>query len=407
MSVIAYLCNRYPAISNTFILQEVTALRKLGVPIETISVRPPRAGDLLASVDREEHARTHYLLPPRIGELLQAHLWALLSRPRRYLQTLLLAWRLSAQGARARVWQLLYFAEAVMVWHYCRRRGVRHLHAHFAYVASDDALLAAHLGGWSWSFSMHGPPEFYDVRGTRLAAKVERADAVICISDFCRSQLMSFVDEAHWAKLHVIRCGIFTERYARRVPRLASSSRAINVLTVARLVPVKGHAVLLDAIAALTARGIDVTATWIGDGPERDALLQRARRLGVERRVRMLGAVGQDDIRSEYEAADIFCLPSFAEGLPVVLIEAMAMELPVVATQVMGVPELVEHGVSGLLVAPARPDLLADALELLIDAPDERASMGATGRAKVLADHDAARSGCALRSVYRELGVAA
>ena len=120
----------------------------------------------------------------------------------------------------------------------------------------------------------------------------------------------------------------------------------------------------------------------------------------------MLGAVGQDDIRAEYERADIFCLPSFAEGLPVVLLEAMAMELPVVATHVMAVPELVEHGVSGLLVAPARPDLLADALELLIDAPDERASMGATGRAKVLADHDAARSGCALRNVYRELGVA-
>ncbi len=207
MSKIAYLCNRYPAVSNTFILQEVAALRELGVPVETISVRRPRSGDLLGRADREEHARTHYLLPARVGELLQAHLLALLSRPRRYLQTLLLAWRLSASGARARVWQLLYFAEAVMVWQHCRRQGVRHLHAHFAYVASDDALLAAHLGGWSWSFSMHGPPEFYDVRGTRLAAKVERADAVICISDFCRSQLMSLVHEAHWAKLHVVRCG--------------------------------------------------------------------------------------------------------------------------------------------------------------------------------------------------------
>jgi colanic acid/amylovoran biosynthesis glycosyltransferase len=407
VSKIAYICNRYPAVSNTFILQEVAALRDLGVPVETISVRRPRSGDVLARADHDEHARTHYLLPPRVGELLRAHLSALLFRPRRYLKTLLLACRLSAHGARARLWQLLYFAEAVMVWHHCRRLDVRHLHAHFAQVASDDALLAAHLGGWSWSFSMHGPPEFYDVRGTRLAVKVERADAVICISDFCRSQLMSLVAEAHWTKLHVVRCGISPKRYARHIPRNGSTGDATNVLTVARFAPVKGHAVLLDALEVLTARGFDMTLTWIGDGPERGALEQRARRLRVARRVRMRGAVGQDDIRAEYERADIFCLPSFAEGLPVVLLEAMAMELPVVATGVMGVPELVEHGVSGLLVAPARPDLLADALELLATDPHERASMGAAGRAKVLTDHDAARSGSALRNVYRELGVAA
>jgi colanic acid/amylovoran biosynthesis glycosyltransferase len=407
MSKIAYICNRYPAVSNTFILQEVAVLRDLGIPVETISVRPPRPGDLMARADREEHARTKYLLPPRAAELLSAQLTALLSRPRRYLKTLVLACRLSPNGARARLWHLLYFAEAVMVWRHCRRLDVRHLHAHFAYVASDDALLAAHLGGWSWSFSMHGPPEFYDVRGTRLAAKVQRADAVICISDFCRSQLMGLVDEVHWAKLHVVRCGISTTRYARHAARNGSRGKAINVLTVARLVPVKGHAVLLDALGALAARGVDVELTWIGDGPERAALERRAAQLRVAHLVRMQGAVGQDDIRAEYERADIFCLPSFAEGLPVVLLEAMAMELPVVASQVMGIPELVEHGVSGLLVAPARPDLLADALELLIEAPDERASMGATGRAKVLADHDAARSGNALRNVYRELGVAA
>jgi glycosyltransferase involved in cell wall biosynthesis len=407
VSKIAYICNRYPAVSNTFILQEVAALRELGVPVETISVRRPRSGDLLARADHEEHARTTYLIPPRAGELLSAHLAAVCSRPRCYLKTLLLACRLSPEGVRARLWQLLYFAEAVMVWQHCRRRGVQHLHAHFAYVASDDALLAAHLGGWSWSFSMHGPPEFYDVRGTRLAAKVKRADAVICISDFCRSQLMSLVDETHWAKLHVVRCGISTTRYARHAAWNGRRGAAVNVLTVARLASVKGHAVLLDALAALTARGVDVELTWIGDGPERAALERRAKQLRVAHRVRMLGAVGQDDIRAEYERADVFCLPSFAEGLPVVLLEAMAMELPVVATQVMAVPELVEHGVSGLLVAPARPDLLADALELLIDAPDERASMGATGRAKVLADHDAARSGSALRNVYRELGVTA
>ncbi len=407
MNPIAYICNRYPAVSNTFILEEIRALRQLGVQVETISVRPPRPGDLLARADRDEHARSHYLLPSSAVELLRAHLTALLTRPRRYLRTLWLAWRLSAPGARAHVWQLLYFAEAALVWQHCRRRGVRHLHAHFLNVASDDALLAAHLGGWSWSLSVHGPPEFYDVPGTRLAKKVAYADAVICVSDFCRSQLMSLVDDCHWSKLHVVRCGIRPDRYHRRRPRNGSRPDAVNVLTVGRLVPVKGHAVLLEALAALVARGVVARVSLVGDGAERALLEQRARALGIERRVRMLGAVGQDDIRAEYERADIFCLPSFAEGLPVVLMEAMAMELPVVATRVMGVPELVEHGMTGLLVPPARPDLLAEALERLADDPALRASMGAAGRGKVVSEHDVMRSCHALRDVYRGLGVPA
>jgi colanic acid/amylovoran biosynthesis glycosyltransferase len=405
VSRIGYVCNRYPAVANNYILDEVLALRELGLDVEVISVRRPRPGDMLARVDYAEHARTHYLVPPGLWELCSAHLRALLTRPIQYLSTLLLAWRLSAPGFRAHLWQLLYFAEAVMVWQHCKRRDVRHLHAHHAFVASDDALLAAHLGRWSWSLSMHGPTEFYDVRGTRLAEKVAHADAVVCISDFCRSQLMGLTEPSRWNKLHVVRCGVRVERFARSAARDGTGAGPVGVLNVARHVPVKGHITLLEALVRVLERGLPVTLTLIGDGPERTTLERRVHELALEQHVRILGAVGQDDIREQYERADIFCLPSSAEGLPIVLMEAMAMELPVVASQVMGVSELVEHDVSGLLVTPARPDLLADALERLASDPALRASMGAAGRKKVLAAHDVRRSARSLSEIYRGLGV--
>lgn len=402
---IGYVTNRYPAVSNTFILREIQALRALGSSIETFSVRRPRDGDLLAEADRAESARTSYLLPAGARDLLRAHVTGLMRHPRRYLGTLALALRLAAPGLRARLWQVLYFGEAILLWHRCLARQVDHLHAHFAYVASDDALLAAHMGGWSWSFSMHGPPEFSDVIGTRLAGKVESASAVVCISDFCRSQLFGLVGRAHWAKLRVVRCGVDPAAFPA-CDRVRPPDQPVNVLTVARLARVKGHAILLHAIAELANRGISVRATFVGDGPERAGLAGLAERLGVSDCVTMVGAVGQDDIRRHYEAADIFCLPSFAEGLPVVLMEAMAMNLPVLGTSIMGVPELVENEVSGLLVRPGRSDQLADALERLVASPALRARLGEHARQKVLADHHLDITSRQLQALYRELGVA-
>ncbi len=413
MTPLAYLLNRYPAVANNYILDEVLTLRELGLDVEVVSVRPPLEGDKLSRDDREEQARTYYLLPARPARLLRAHLSAFLSRPWRYLGTVRLAWRMSAPGIRAHVWQLLYFAEAVMAWHHLSGKGVRHVHAHHAFVASDNALLAANFGQWTWSLSVHGPTEFYDVPGTRLAEKIKHADAVACISDFCHSQVMSLVDPSHWGKLRVVRCGVRAERFTRGETGNAPRSEAdkaprseVNILSVARLVPVKGHATLIDAVHDLLSRGLSITLSVIGDGPQRGLLERRVRELGIERSVAILGAVGQDDIRARYEEADIFCLPSAAEGLPIVLMEAMAMELPVVASQVMGVAELVEHGATGLLVRPARPDLLADALARLAEDPSLRASMGAAGREKVLAAHDARESARQLRELYRGLGAA-
>jgi colanic acid/amylovoran biosynthesis glycosyltransferase len=405
---IAYLCSRYPAVSHAFVQREVLALRRRGVDVRTFTIRRADASQLLSRADREEYETTRAVLPPRWGALVAAHLRAALGSWGAYLGTFARATELGRPGLRGRLWQVFYFAEAIQVWRECQKQGVSHIHAHFANVGSDVALLAAHYGAAAgrgprtWSFTMHGPAEFYDVTAHRLPEKVAASDFVACISDFCRSQLMGFSAREEWPKLHVVHCGVDTEKFAQRAG--TSAREGLRIVNVGRLVDVKGQALLLEALAQLRADGLDVQATIIGDGPERERLRALAGELGVEAAVEFTGAVGQDDIRGYYERADLFCAPSFAEGVPVVLMEAMATGLPVVATQVMGVPELVEDGVTGRLVPPGRADLVAEAIRGLAEQPDERARMGECGRAKVAAEFDVHGSAVRLERLFEGVG---
>jgi glycosyltransferase involved in cell wall biosynthesis len=218
-----------------------------------------------------------------------------------------------------------------------------------------------------------------------LAAKVERADFVVCISHFGRSQLMALVSEQHWGKISIVHCGVDPTAFSP-APREADGD-ATEILCVGRLVPVKGQALVIEAVSALSKRAIDARATIVGAGPTRDRLEALAADLGVSDRIVFTGAVGQDRIRELYAAADVFCLPSFAEGVPVVLMEAMAMEVPVVTSRIMGIPELVEDGVSGLLVTPGDEGELVAALERLARDPAERRRLGVAGREKIVADY--------------------
>jgi glycosyltransferase involved in cell wall biosynthesis len=408
---VAYLCSLYPAVSHTFIMREVDALRRLGAEVDTFSIHRAGAEHLLGDADRAAFASTFAILPVRRRGLLAAHLRATLRAPLAYVSTIALALRLAPPGMRGRLWQLFYFAEAVVLWEQCRRRGISHIHAHIANVAADVALLAAALGSaidpehaWSWSFTMHGPTEFFDVGRFRLAQKLQRAAFVVCISDFARSQLMALGDSDAAEKLHVVHCGVRIERFTRRA-RERSAAGEPTILCVGRLVPEKGQAVLLRALALLRASGRPVSATLVGEGPQRAELEALAERLGVARHTRLTGALGQEQIRELYEAASLFCLPSFAEGVPCVLMEAMAMELPVLSTFIAGIPELVEHDRNGLLVAPGRPDRLALALERLLTDPELCRRLTAEAREKVLAEFDCERSAEQLLEIFaRELG---
>jgi glycosyltransferase involved in cell wall biosynthesis len=214
---------------------------------------------------------------------------------------------------------------------------------------------------------------------------------------------MKLVDRGQWGKLRVVQCGIDPRGLAP--PASRPPGGPLRLLTVGRLVPGKGHAVLLEALARLRDEGVDVVTTFVGDGPERDGLERLAHALRLD--VRFAGAVGQDELRAYYEAAQLFCLPTFAEGLGVVLLEAMASGLPVVSTLVMGVPEVVEDGETGLLVRPGRPDLLADAIRRLAGAPELRERMGSAGRRWVLEEFDVGRQAEAVAALLGAPGAPA
>ncbi|HTA35688.1 MAG TPA: glycosyltransferase [Solirubrobacteraceae bacterium] len=412
---VAYLCSLYPAISHTFIAREIAALRELGAEIATFSIHRASAKDLLSDADRAAYESTFAILPVRWRKLLAAHLQAIVAGPLAYLATLKLALRLAPRGARGLLWQLFYFVEAVVLWQQCDRREVRHIHAHLANVAADVALLAAALGTaiererpWSWSFTMHGPTEFFDVGHFRLALKLRHARFVICISDFARSQLIAVSDLDVSRKLHVVHCGVPLDRFTRTLAAGAAGSARLEaradalptILYVGRLVPEKGQGVLLQAIAQLHERGRPVRATLVGEGPQRRSLEAIAEQLDLTAHVRFTGALGQEQILPLYESASLFCLPSFAEGVPCVLMEAMAMELPVISTFVAGIPELVEDGVSGLLVAPGRADRLALALERLLVDPALCRDLASSAREKVVEQFSSERSAEQLYAIF-------
>jgi colanic acid/amylovoran biosynthesis glycosyltransferase len=405
--------SHYPAISHAFVLREVEHVRARGVSLETLSIHRTDHEELLSDADRHAAATTFSVLPTRISTLFRAHAEAFARSPRRYVSTLMMALRTGAPGARERLWHLFYFAEAMVLLRHCRKARITHLHAHFADAATDVAMLVTEYRRGSrvdgtpctWSLAVHGSVEFYNVIRYGLAAKLAHARFAVAISDFGRSQLMTLAPRERWAHIHVVRCAVDPRVYVHSGER-SGSTHGAEILFVGRVLHGKGLPLLFEAIADLVRSGLDVRLTVVGDGPARAECEDYARRLGLGGRVTFAGSVGQDDIRAHYARADIFCLPSFAEGIPVVAMEAMAMELPVVTTRIMGIPELVEHEREGLLVPPGRADALAEALDRLVRSPAERRRLGEAGRVKIEQDYDVARSAARMCDVLeRELGL--
>lgn len=378
---IAYIVPWYPAISHTFVLREIQALRRLGRQVETMSIHRPRAEDVPAEADRQAYATTYFLSPPRMRDHVTAHWQALSARPTAYVSTLAAALRAGPMEPAVKARGLLYFCEAVVAWWHARRSGARHLHGVFAGPAADAAMLAARLGGdgWTWSLAAHGT-DMLQIPRASLAAKIRSARFITVSSDFGRSQLMVLVGQEHWPKIRVVHCGLDLAEYDGTPPALAGRDE-LRLITVGRLEREKGHTLLLDAVAAVRAHRVSLTV--IGDGSEMDALRGQAETLGIGDRVRFLGRIGQDEIRDHYARADAFCLASLGEGIPVVLMEAMAMRMPVIAPRIMGIPELVREGTSGLLFTPGRPDALAEAITSLAAGRERWREMGDAGRARV------------------------
>jgi colanic acid/amylovoran biosynthesis glycosyltransferase len=405
---VAYLTGRYPAVSHTFILREVRALRQLGLTIDTFSVWRTSADQLLSDADRDEAARTFNLLPLSLGELVRSQVTALATSPSAYAGLVVRAFRVARPGLRGRFLAASWVVEALVLWRQLQGRGIRHVHAHLNGTGPAVAMLATEFanrasreaGRHTWSLTVHGPYEFYEVEEEALPEKVRSSDFAVCVSDFGRSQLMAFVDEDHWAKLHVVHCGVQPNSQPRREAGIDGGAGELRMVSVGRLNPVKGHAVLLQALAELQTRGVRGRLVIVGDGPKRNRLQELARELGLGDSVLFAGAVGQDEIAAHYDAADVLVHASFAEGIPVVLMEAMAHRLPVVAASVMGVGELVRDGENGLLVRPGRPDELASAVERLAADPKLRQTMGEHGRRTVESEFDVSSSAARLRDLF-------
>jgi colanic acid/amylovoran biosynthesis glycosyltransferase len=382
---VAYMTGQYPRATDTFIQREVAALRGRGVFVQTFSIRKPEAKENVGPEQQAEGARTHYVLPARFAAILRAHAGLLLAKPRRYLAALKTALTVRPPGVKAMVWQAAYFVEAGVVADRAAALKLSHLHNHFSNSSCSVAMLAAQLGGFTFSFTMHGPAEFYEPKYWRIDEKIRRALFVACISNFCRSQAMVFAPQECWEKLHIVHCGVDPADFnsAGVKPPSGEGSR---LLFVGRLAGVKGLPILLDAVARLKQGHPGIELTVAGDGPDREKLVAQSQRLGIGANVRFPGYQSQRQVRELLGRTDVFVMASFAEGVPVVLMEAMAARVPVVATQIAGVPELVEDGVSGFLVPPGDPIALADKVDRLLRDGNLRCDFGRAGSEKVSRD---------------------
>lgn len=383
-SRVAYLVNQYPKVSHSFIRREIRALEQSGLTV----LRFAQRGWDVAAVDPEdqsEQARTRYLLRNGVVDLTAPLLTTAFAKPARFVAALRLAWQLSRKAERPLPYHLIYLAEACLLNSWMAGSGAQHLHAHFGTNAAEVALLAHALGGPPYSFTVHGPEEFDKPEALHLGEKIRRSAFVVAISSFGRSQLYRWVDGAHWDKVHVVHCGLDDGFFSGATSAPATAARLV---CVGRLCEQKGQLLLLDAMRVLFDRGGRFELVLAGDGEMRTLVEQRIAALKLQDQVRITGWIGGAEVRSEIEAARALVLPSFAEGLPVVIMEAMALYRPVLTTLIAGIPELVRHGQDGWLFPAGDVDALADAMAACLQAsPAELESMGRNAHDRVLQRH--------------------
>lgn len=398
LPTLAYLVSAYPAVSHTFILREIRQLRALGHPIVTASINPAdRARAAMDPQERAEAERTYVVKRHGVAGALAALLFWLRQAPGPLLA--MLAFSLGLRSGGKAWWSgPAYGVEAAMVARWMRREGSRHLHVHFGNAGASVGVLVKRLTACHLSYTIHGPDEFDDVGGQHLPVKMQEADVVVCISQFARGQLMRITAPAHWGKFRVCHLGVepaqfrFALRDAGPLPQL---------LCVGRLTPAKGQILLIRALAELERTGTRFHLTLVGAGPDRARIEAEIAACGLAHAVTLTGALTQDQVRERFAQADIFVLPSLAEGIPVVLMEAMSCGVPCVSTPVNGIPELVLHGQTGLLATPGDVASLAARLRQLIDQPALRHRLALAARDKVLQDFDLARNVAALGSIFR------
>jgi colanic acid/amylovoran biosynthesis glycosyltransferase len=393
-----YLIGQYPAINHSYLLAEIRHLRKLGFRVEVASISSPdRPLEKLSPVEREEAARTYYVKSVPAWKIALLVTGEFLRHPFRWLGGLFFALGLAGANLKRIAFHAAYFAEALAVGRCMRRLGLSHVHASFS---ATVALIMVRMFPVTMSFGVYGYGELQNPAETQLTERIRGALFVRSISRHGRGQLMLACNRNEWGKLVYVPLGIDATEFAPRSPR--NSVSQLSILCVGRLAPEKGQSLLLEAIKELNSIERNVRLRLIGDGPDRKFLERRASELGVDGQIEFLGWVDLERLLAEYAEADMFVLPSLAEGIPMVLMEAMAMQIPCVAPCITGIPELIEHGVDGMLYAVADAEDLTAKIRALISSPELMEQIGRAARLRIMRDYDMARNAERFAAVLTE-----
>jgi colanic acid/amylovoran biosynthesis glycosyltransferase len=397
---IAYLINQYPQPSQSFIRREIRALETLGVSVDRFTVRR-FSGQLVDPNDQAERQKTEVILNARAAGLLWATLATMLTRPAAFLAAMRLVLHIGHRSERGKLLHLIYLAEACVLLRRLRQRpDVAHVHAHFGTNSTTVAMLCRALGGPGYSFTCHGPEEFDKPEAIGLGEKVARSEFAVSISDFGRSQLYRWCGREHWPKVHVVHCGLdasFLTSETTPVPNVP------RLVCVGRLEEQKGQLLLLDAAAKVVhefRRPLELVL--VGDGSMRSDVERRNDELKLRENVRITGYVSNQRVREELLSGRGLVMASFAEGLPVVIMEALAQRRPVIATYVAAIPELVRPGETGWLVSPGSVDALATAMREMLDAPITQLDEFGRNGAKLVAErHNVVHEAEQLAELFR------
>jgi glycosyltransferase involved in cell wall biosynthesis len=394
---LAYLVNQYPRVSHTFIRREIAALEDAGLEVARFSIRQSPE-EVVDPADRAELQRTRVIVAVGIHGLLMALAWRLLRSPSALVRAALVTLRIGWSSDRGLLRHVAYLAEACVLLRWFRATGITHVHAHFGTNSAAVVMLCRELGGPPYSFTIHGPEEFDKPLSISLRTKIEHASFVVAISSYCRSQIFRYCGHEHWSRVHVVHCALDQEFLGAPPEPIPAAPR---IVTVGRLNEQKGQLLLVEAVARLASRGVDFELVLVGDGEMRAELDAMIAREGLGTRVKITGWAPNAEVRAQLVAARFMILPSFAEGLPVVIMEALALGRPVLATYVAGIPELVGED-CGWLIPPGSVDAIAEGIERALALDDAQLqALGRAGRAKVRKEHDAAVEAAKLLELFK------
>ncbi len=398
---LCYFASEYPAVSHTFIRREIAELERNNISVFRVSLRR-NAREIVDNADLQEREKTRYLLNEGAFAFVRALLGGMMVAPGTLYQATMCAFRMMRRSSRPRIFHLFYLAEALVLARWLREQPVQHIHAHFGTNGAEVAMLTHILTGIPYSFTIHGPDEFDRPEYLGLAEKTRHAAFVRVISSFTAGQLCRWIGLADWRKIRVVRCGIDADFLSAAPTGGQEHLSRDHLVTVGRLSEQKGQLILIEALARLAREGVPFRMTIAGDGPMRTELEGRIAALGLKDRVRITGWVSNTDVRALISSSRAMVLPSFAEGLPIVLMEALALGRPVIATYIAGIPELVSDRVCGWLVPAGNVERLCHAIKDCLSSPDSRIlAMGQAGRAIVLQRHDIARETRVLADLFR------